>query len=75
LLKAFSEYRGDNLESKYYFVHKEDDHDYLKCLFFVYLESLKYFQKNPNISLLDCTYKINKFKMPFLYIVGVDNTR
>ena len=42
LLKALSEHRGDDLESKYYFAHKVDDHNYLKYLFFAYLESLKY---------------------------------
>ena len=73
LLKALREYRGDNLKSKYYFAHKEDNRDYIKYLFFAYPESLKYFQKNPNILLLNCTYKTNKFKMPFLYIVGVTN--
>ena len=74
LLKAFNKHRGDDLKLKYYFAHKEDDHNYIKYLFFAYLESLKYFQKNPNILLLNYTYKTNKFKMPFLYIVGVTNT-
>jgi len=75
LLKALSEYRGNDLKSKYYFAYKEDDRDYLKYLFFAYLESFKYFRKNPNVLLLNCTYKINKFKMPFLYAVGINNTR
>ena len=74
MLKALSEYGGDNLKSKYYFAHKEDNRNYLKYLFFAYLESLKYFQKNPNVLLLNYTYKTNKFKMPFLYAVGVNNT-
>ena len=74
LLKALREYRGDDLELKYYFTYEEDDRNHVKYLFFAYLESLKYFQKNPNILLLDCTYKTNKFKMPFLYAVGVTNT-
>ena len=43
LLKALREYRGDDLKLKYYFAHKEDDHNYIKYLFFAYLESLKYF--------------------------------
>ena len=73
LLKALYKYKGNNLKSKYYFVYKEDNHDYIKYLFFTHLKSLKYFQKNPNILLLNYIYKINKFKMPFLYIVGVTN--
>ena len=75
MLKALSKYRADNLKSKYYFTYKEDNCDYLKYLFFTYLESLKYLQKNPNILLLNYTYKINKFKMPFLYVVGINNSR
>ena len=73
LLKALCKYRGNNLKFKYYFAYKEDNCDYIKYLFFAYLESFKYFQKNPNILLLNCTYKTNKFKMPFLYIVGITN--
>ena len=56
-------------------MYKEDDYNYIKYLFFTYLESFKYFQKNPNILLINYTYKINKFKMPFLYTIGVNNTR
>ena len=74
MLKALSEYKGDDLEAKYYFVYEEDDRGHLRYLFFAYLESFKYFQKNPNILLLNYIYKTNKFKMPFLHIVGVDNT-
>ena len=56
-------------------MYKEDNRDHLKYLFFVYLESLKYFYKNPDILLLNYTYKINKFRMLFLHIVGVNNTK
>ena len=75
LLKALNKYGGDNLKSKYYSAHKEDNSNYLKYLFFAYPESLKYFQKNPNVLLLNYTYKINKFKMPLLYAVGINNSR
>ena len=30
LLKALREHGGDDLESKYYFAHKEDDHNHVK---------------------------------------------
>ena len=75
LLKAFNKYKGNNLELKYHFAHKEDNSNYLKSLFFAYLKSFEYLQKNFNILLFNYTYKINKFKMPFLYIVGVNNSR
>ena len=75
LLKALNKHRGDDLKLKYHFAHKEDNSNHLKSLFFAYLESLKYLQKNPNILLLNYTYKTNKFKMPFLYVVGINNSR
>ena len=75
LLKALNDHKGNNLKLKYYFVYKKDNSNHLKYLFFTYLKSFKYLQKNPNILLLDCTYKTNKFKMPFLHAVGVNNSR
>ena len=75
LLKALIKYKDDNLKSKYCFIYKKDNRNYFKYLFFIYLESLKYFQKNLNILLFNYIYKINKFKMPFLYIIGVNNIR
>jgi hypothetical protein len=74
LLKALDKHGGDNPESKYYFAYEEDDRDRVKYLFFTHPESLKYFQKNPDVLLINYTYKTNKFKMPFLYAVGVSNT-
>ena len=42
---------------------------------FAYPELIKFLYKNPNVLLLNYTYKINKFKIPFLYIIGVSNNR
>ena len=75
LIKALSDYSSDNPKLKYYFAYKEDNSNYVKYLFFTYLELIKFLQKNPNILLLNYTYKTNKFKMPFLYIVGVSSTK
>ena len=74
LLRALEQYGGDDLTAKYYFAHEEDDRDRVKYLFFAHIELLKFFKLNPNTLLLNYTYKTNKFKMPFLYIVGVSNT-
>ena len=74
LLNALNKYKGNNLKLKYHFIYKGDNSNYLKYLFFAYLESLKYLQKNPNVLLLNCTQKTNKFKMPFLYLVSVNNS-
>jgi len=75
LIKALNNYSGDDPKSKYYFAHKENDSNYVKYLFFTYPELIKFFQKNPNILLFNYTYKINKFKIPFLHIIGVSNIK
>jgi hypothetical protein len=43
LIKALSDYGGDNPESKYYFAYKEDDSNCVKYLFFAYLDLIKFF--------------------------------
>ena len=74
LIKSLSEHGSDDPNLKYYFAYKEDDSNRVKYLFFAHPELIKFFWKNPNILLLDCTYKTNKFKIPFLHAVGVSNT-
>ena len=73
--RALKQYSSDNPIAKYYFAYKEDNPNRVKYLFFAYTELLKFFKLNPNTLLLNYTYKINKFKMPFLYIVGVSSTK
>ena len=43
LIKALSDYGGNDPKSKYYFAHKEDNSNRVKYLFFAYLESIKFF--------------------------------
>uniref|UniRef100_A0A8H7K5T0 MULE transposase domain-containing protein n=1 Tax=Bionectria ochroleuca TaxID=29856 RepID=A0A8H7K5T0_BIOOC len=42
------------------------------AVLFAHPESLAYLKSYPDILILDCTYKTNKYKMPLLDIVGVD---
>jgi hypothetical protein len=42
-------------------------------LFVTDARSVEYLNKHPNILLLDCTYKTNKFDIPLLNILGVDH--
>jgi hypothetical protein len=42
-------------------------------LFVANIRSVSYLNQHFNILLLDCTYKTNKFDMPLLNILGVDN--
>ena len=45
----------------------------LNAIFFAHPESVAYLQCNPDVLLLDCTYKTNKHRMPLLDMVGVDS--
>jgi hypothetical protein len=44
-------------------------------LFLADIRSVEHLNQHPNILLLDCTYKTNKFDMPLLYILEVDHYR
>jgi MULE transposase domain len=41
-------------------------------IYYVCIRSVRYLNENPDILILDCTYKTNKFGMPLLDILGVD---
>jgi hypothetical protein len=41
-------------------------------LFITDTRSVEYINKHPNVLLLDCTYKTNKFNMLLLNILGVN---
>jgi antitoxin component HigA of HigAB toxin-antitoxin module len=45
----------------------------LTAIFFAHPHSIAYLQYNPDVLLLDCTYKTNKHAMPLLDMVGVDS--
>ena len=49
-----------------------DLYNRLTAIFFTHPDSITYLQVNPDVLLLDCTYKTNKYIMPLLDIVGVD---
>ena len=42
------------------------------AVLFAHPESLAYLQAYPELLILDCTYKTNKYKMPLLDMIGVD---
>ncbi len=43
----------------------------VKRMFFMHEEQLKLLQCYPDIALADCTYKINRWKLPLLIILGI----
>ncbi|KAG6996807.1 PKS-NRPS hybrid synthetase [Fusarium oxysporum f. sp. conglutinans] len=50
-----------------------DSDNRLTAIFFAHPDSVAYLQSNPDVLLLDCTYKTNKHAMPLLDMVGVDS--
>ena len=52
---------------------KVDDNDRLTAIFFAHLGAVVCLQRNPDVLLLDCTYKLSKHYWPFLDIVEVDS--
>ncbi|PCG88148.1 Hypothetical protein PENO1_111880 [Penicillium occitanis (nom. inval.)] len=44
----------------------------LTAIFFAHPDSVTYLQQNPDILILDCTYKTNKYGLPLLDMIGVD---
>jgi hypothetical protein len=42
------------------------------AVLFAYPGSLQYLQSYPDVLLLDCTYKTNRYGMPLLDMIGVD---
>ncbi|KAF8412056.1 hypothetical protein HHK36_000009 [Tetracentron sinense] len=56
------------------FHRMEEKNKNLTDLFFSHPTSVKLSRAFPNVFLLDCTYKTNRFRLPLLSIVGVTST-
>ena len=51
--------------------HAEDGINRLTHLFFAHEESLKLLALFPEVIIMDCTYKMNRFRMPLLNILSI----
>ncbi|RKK07652.1 hypothetical protein BFJ66_g17655 [Fusarium oxysporum f. sp. cepae] len=62
-----------HLDSQGFWSHHIIDKDYrMQSIIFAHPESIEFTRSYPEILIVDCTYKTNKFKMPLLDMVGVD---
>lgn len=52
---------------------KKDSENHIQYLFFTHQKQIQLLQANPDILLMDCIYRINKYKLPLLYILGCTN--
>ncbi|KAL2888806.1 putative Mutator-like element transposase [Ceratocystis lukuohia] len=48
--------------------------NHVTAIFFAHRDSLAYLRAYPEVLLLDCMYKTNKYNMPLLDMIGVDAT-
>ncbi|CAG8702825.1 5351_t:CDS:2, partial [Ambispora leptoticha] len=58
-------------EGDYMYEYKCDNIGHITHLFFTHNESVKLTRRYPSVLLMDCTYKMNRFKMPLLDVVGI----
>jgi hypothetical protein len=68
-----SRLEAEKAEGKIYFEWRRDSEGHIAMLFVADARSVEYLNKHPDVLLLDCTYKTNKFDMPLLDILGVDH--
>src|SRR3982074_3044975 len=47
----------------------------LECLFFAHPDAIALYKQHPEVLLLDCTYKTNRFCMPLLNFCGVTRNK
>jgi hypothetical protein len=52
---------------------KYDTENHVQCLFFAHEKQVELLRANPDILLMDCTYRTNKYRMPLLHILGCTN--
>ena len=57
---------------RYFYQVDYDHHGRVRHLFFAHPMSFDIIKRNPDVLVLDATYKTNKFQMPLLHIVGAD---
>jgi hypothetical protein len=65
--------KAEKAEGKIHFEWRYDSDSYIAMLFIADARSVEYLNKHPDVLLLDCTYKTNKFDMPLLDILGIDH--
>lgn len=55
------------------FTVKKDADSHIQSLFFAHQVQIQLLLSNPDILLMDCTYRTNKYKLPLLHILGCTN--
>ena len=59
--------------SEWVFDIRKDSENHIQSLFFAHKKQIELLHANPDVLLMDCTYRTNKFKLPLLHILGYTN--
>jgi hypothetical protein len=64
----------DDLSSpEWIFDVKRDSDNRVQCLFFAHEKQVEMQCANPDVLMMDCTYRTNKYRLPLLHILGCTN--
>ena len=55
------------------FAVKKDESNHVQNLFFAHQKQMELLLANPDVLLMDCTYRTNRYKLPLLHILGCTN--
>jgi hypothetical protein len=55
------------------FTVKKDANNHVHSLFFAHQKQIELLLANPDVLLMDCTYRTNKYRLPLLHILGCTN--
>jgi hypothetical protein len=59
--------------AEWIFAVKKDSNNRIQNLFFAHQKQVELLLANPDVLLMDCTYRTNKYKLPLLHILGCTN--
>jgi hypothetical protein len=59
--------------SEWIFGAQKDSESRVQYLFFAHIKQVELLRANPDILLMDCAYKTNKYRLPLLHILGCTN--
>jgi hypothetical protein len=69
-----SERKADDLSTpEWAFAVKRDADNRVHSLFFAHQKQIELLLANPDVLLMDCTYRTNRYKLPLLHILGCTN--
>jgi hypothetical protein len=54
---------------------RRDSKNHVQYLFFAHRKQVERLRTNPDVLLIDCTYRTNKYRLPLMHILGYTNLK